>query len=92
ARIPSALAALHNFIMDHDPEEHIAEDLIDPIPGAHLDPIDMLPNQGDLMVGQRTEADSEAGYQRREQIAQAMWDQYVMVQNQRSLEEELRID
>jgi hypothetical protein len=92
ARIPAALAALHNFILDHDPKEHIDRNLIDPFPGAHLNPAELLATQGELSTERRTDADSDEGWQLREKIATAMWDDYVVICEQRSLAEELEIN
>ncbi|KAJ3744534.1 hypothetical protein EV360DRAFT_13721, partial [Lentinula raphanica] len=76
AQIPASLAALHNFILDHDPTEHIPTDLYDPIPGAHLDPAELSATQGELSVTRRTETETNAGWRFREEIAQAMWNDY----------------
>ncbi|KAF9063940.1 hypothetical protein BDP27DRAFT_1173299, partial [Rhodocollybia butyracea] len=76
ARLPASLAALHNFILDHDPHEHIERDLIDPVPGAHLNPAELLAFQGELSTERQTDAESEEGWQLCEQIAQAMWTDY----------------
>ncbi|KAJ3819391.1 hypothetical protein F5880DRAFT_1616510 [Lentinula raphanica] len=91
AQIPASLAALHNFILDHDPTEHIPTDLYDPIPGAHLDPAELSATQGELSVTRRTETETNAGWRFREEIAQAMWDDYVVICEQRILAEELAI-
>lgn len=91
ARIPAALGALHNFIMDHDPEEHVDHDIFDPIPGAHLNPEELVATQGELAVERRTDAESEEALYFRQEIAQKMWDDYVLYWEQRTLQEELAI-
>lgn len=91
AWLPASLAALHNFILDHDPQEHIECDLIDPVLEAHLNPAELLATQGELSTERRTDAESEEGWQLREEIAQAMWIDYVAICEQQSLAEELEI-
>ena len=92
AQLFAALIALHNFILDNDPTEHIEHNIMDPIPEAHIDPEDLQATQGEISVGRRSDADSEQGWQLREGIAQAMWNDYVVVRELRSLMEELQIE
>jgi hypothetical protein len=69
ARLPPALAALHNFIREHDPDELIDyEDINDPQPGARAD--------GSLATGTARAAEKAQVNTRRDQIAQNMWAQY----------------
>lgn len=91
ARIPAALAALHNFILDNDTKEHVEKDIVDPIPGCHLNPKELLTTQGELSVERRSDVELEVGWNLHEDIAKAMWDDYVLLCEQRSLEEELHI-
>jgi hypothetical protein len=77
ARIPAALAALHNFILDRDPTQtHVNRDVYDPSPGEHLNPEELLQSQGTTADTRLTEEESEEGRQIRDSIAQAMWEQY----------------
>jgi hypothetical protein len=70
ARLPPGLAALHNFIMTHDPadiEEYLTNpNLVDPQPGT----------QGILAEGYVERVEQERATEARDYIAQAMWDQY----------------
>lgn len=77
ARIPAALAALHNFILDRDTTQaHINKDVYDPSPGEHLNPEELLQSQGTTADTCLTEEESEEGRQLRDSIAQGMWEQY----------------
>jgi hypothetical protein len=68
ARLPAALAAIHNFIRDHDPLDIEADDgLFDPDPGAHT---------GELADGLPRAAERERANNRRDDIARQMWAQY----------------
>ncbi|GLB39524.1 putative nuclease activity [Lyophyllum shimeji] len=73
ARIPPGLAAMHNFIMTHDPTDIEAylddPDLIDPQPGAAGD-------VGVLAEGYVNRTERERATATRDSIAQAMWNQY----------------
>ncbi len=74
ARIPSALAAIHNFILDHD-EDDIKdfEDATDENPG-------ILPGReveiGSLSEGPADWREKQRASRKRDEIAQAMWDDY----------------
>ena len=48
AWLVSALCALHNFILDNDPHEHIDPSIEDPIPGAHVDAAELWATQGEI--------------------------------------------
>jgi hypothetical protein len=68
ARLPAALAAIHNFIRDQDPLDiEDDEDPIDPDPGART---------GELAQGLPRAAERERTNSRRDNIAQQMWVQY----------------
>jgi hypothetical protein len=68
ARLPPALAAIHNFIRDHDPQDiDDVEELADPDPGART---------GELADGITRAAERERANRRRDDIAQQMWAQY----------------
>ena len=68
ARLPAALAAIHNFIRDQDPLDIEGnEDPIDPDPGART---------GELAQGLLRAAKRERANSRRDNIAQQMWVQY----------------
>jgi hypothetical protein len=75
-----ALAALHNFIRLHDPEEieHLLKDprLQDEIAASSL---------GDLSDQVPTRADRQEAMQRRDEIAQQMWDDYLVELEARGL-------
>jgi hypothetical protein len=69
ARLPAALAALHNFIRIHDPNEigdFLQDPDLEPGPGHMGELADGFPN-----AAERHEANT-----RRDEIAQAMWIQY----------------
>jgi hypothetical protein len=77
ARIPSALAALHNFILKHDSiewKEVLAADVADPNPGARADTEDS--NFGDLAHGVTTAQEKQRSEARRDGIAERMWQSY----------------
>lgn len=77
AQVPAGLAALHNFIMQHDPEDietyitNTADDL-DPNPGAMHE----FNNYGALSTQAVTSAERTRATRHRDRIAQAMWTQY----------------
>lgn len=79
AKIPPALAATHNFIMEHDPEdideylEDNANDL-DPNPGA--------PHEHDFGVlfdRAVTAQEKNRATEARDRLAQSMWEDYQQV-------------
>lgn len=72
ARIPPALAAIHNFIREHDPDEirEFADVTFDPNPGF------VNHDHGTLANGRMTRADKERADVKRDEIAQGMWEQY----------------
>jgi hypothetical protein len=68
ARIPPALAAVHNFIRIHDPDEiHDFDDNTSR---------DLNPGYGDLAIGPANIAERNMASEKRDIIAQAMWDAY----------------
>jgi hypothetical protein len=73
--IPAALAALHNFILQHDSIEWAeilrAQDVKDPDPGVRPD-LDF----GDLARGATTAQEKCRSEAQRDKIAAAMWDSY----------------
>jgi hypothetical protein len=76
ARIPAALAAIHNFIIDHDPEELTTldhSDIDDLQSGAHF---------GSLAEGPASRAERARANSRRDEIAAAMWAQYMQLQEE----------
>ena len=79
ARIPAALIALHNLILDFDPFEHI-EALADENEDEYLDPMPRTENDGlgelstDMIVPDEEQEEAE---RRRDHIANAMWEQYL---------------
>jgi hypothetical protein len=68
ARLPAALAAIHNFIRDHDPEE--LNDL------SEAEDLERGFISGALADGQPGRAEREQANERRSEIASAMWIQY----------------
>jgi DDE superfamily endonuclease len=68
ARIPAALAAIHNFIRIHDPEELT----------SFTEPVDLERGfvSGELAAGQTRTAEKRRATTRRDEIAAAMWAQY----------------
>ena len=74
ARLPPALAALHNFIHIHDPNE-ICDFLQD---NSDLEPGYM----GELAEGFPDAVERQAANTRRDEIAQAMWIQYQVYHHQ----------
>lgn len=88
ARIPAALAALHNFILDRDnTQAHINKDVYDPSPGEHLNPEELLQSQGTTADTRLTEEESGEGRQLQDSIAQAMWEQYQETLSDRGIED-----
>ena len=68
ARLPAALAAIHNFICDLDPADlSDFQEVVDPQPGWH---------SGDLADGLLARAERDRANNRRDVIAGAMWVQY----------------
>lgn len=77
ARIPPALAAIHNFILKHDSLEW--EDILktvteDPNPGTRANNEDV--DFGDLADGPADDIEKTRSEARRDGIAQAMWESY----------------
>src|SRR6202040_321643 len=71
ARFPPALAAIHNFIWNHDPQDiDDVEVLADLDPGART---------GELADGITRAAEREWANCRQDDIAQQMWAQYLVV-------------
>lgn len=76
ARIPPALAALHNFILDHDQSDlDDFVDVIDENPGAA--------HYGNLATHHVTPAEKQRASLRRDQIAQSMWEDYQAILRER---------
>lgn len=71
-RLPPALAALHNFIRKHDPDD-IADfdDAEDPQPGMRAEP-----PEGQLAEGIPGRRERRVANERRDRIGQEMWTQY----------------
>ena len=78
ARIPAALCAIHNFIIKHDPAEDITltDDDNDNAPG---------PLDHDHEASAAAAAEIDTPSERRDNIAQAMWDDYLEVCRQRGI-------
>lgn len=86
AQIPAALAAIHNFILHHDPNEG-------PVPGGDSVHSNYVSQAGDEIVrdyrGEINEVVHEEVTNRRDTIAQHMWDSYQQVLLDRAGDEEL---
>ena len=67
ARLPPALAALHNFIRIHDPDE-----IVDILPPDNVD----IEATGALATELPGRAEHEQANHRRDLIARDMWNQY----------------
>ena len=72
ALIPPALAALHNFIRDYDPEEihNYDDEALDIQMGLPPEPA------GELGAGPATSEERARASERRDKIAADMWEQY----------------
>jgi hypothetical protein len=67
-RVPPALAAVHNFIRVHDPDE---------IHDFNNDAVsDLNPGYGELAMGPASIAERDEAGAKRDRIAQAMWGAY----------------
>jgi hypothetical protein len=75
ARVPSALAALHNFILQHDSLEWadlLDADVENPSPGSRGEDA----NFGDLARGETTPQEKRSSEAKRDVIAEAMYASY----------------
>jgi hypothetical protein len=68
ARIPPALAAIHNFIRVHDPEELAGFPESESFESGFI--------SGELAAGQTRPAERRQANTRRDEVAAAMWVQY----------------
>jgi hypothetical protein len=82
SRVPPALAALHNFIMEHDYEdlEELTGNIEDPIPGYQV-------TYGNLATTRPNRAEKLRSEAFRDQIAQDMWDSYQAILREREEQE-----
>lgn len=81
AQIPPARAAVHNFILDHDAEDLDGfNDVIDENPGAIPAPVI---GTGSLLQGPPGNREKDRASEKRDEIAQAMWDSYLRLQEER---------
>lgn len=91
ARIPPALAALHNFILDHDDTDlEDFADVFDETPGLARDQEEeeaARRDVGTLSDHRTTEREKALAAAKRDEIAQAMWEDY-----QRELHERGQFD
>ena len=80
ARIPAALCAIHNFIRIHDPakDEILTAD----------DDDDNMPIDHDHEASAAATAEIDMPSARRDGIAQAMWDDYLAICQQRGIRNE----
>jgi hypothetical protein len=82
ARLPPALAAIHNFICKHDPHDlDDYEDVEDPQPGLHAAG---GVGEGELSAGLPKAAERRQALARRNGIAQDMWEQYMAERSRRN--------
>lgn len=85
AQVPPGLAATHNFILDVDPHD------IDNYLDGDRDDLDPNPGQpqanefGTLAAGAVTRTEKNRATSKRDDIAQAMWDDYQQVMREREL-------
>ena len=87
ACLPLALAALHNFIRKHDPDD-IADfsNVEDPQPGMCVEPL-AAAGAGQLAEGVPQAAEKQRANERRGKIAREMWTQYQAELSRRNIEE-----
>lgn len=77
ARIPPALAAVHNFILEHDWEDiQDGGNIMDEEPGR-LPAVEL--HFGTLSQGPADQAEKDEASLRRDRIAQEMWESYQQV-------------
>ena len=87
ARVPPALATLHNFIRKYDPDNIADFDNVDdPQPGAHMEG-PAAAEEGQLADGLPGVAEREQTNERQDRIAQEMWTQYQAELSRHNLEE-----
>ena len=87
ARLPPALAALHNFIRKHDPDDIADFDNVDdPQPGARVEG-PAAAEEGQLAEGLPRAAERRQTNERRDRIAREMWIQYQAELSRRNLAE-----
>lgn len=82
ARVPTATAAMHNFILEHDSAEWdtiLRMDVEDPNPGTWGADGDF----GALARGATSEQEKERSEDRRDGIADAMWESYQNILRER---------
>jgi hypothetical protein len=88
ARIPAALAALHNFIQQYDPGDiHIYDEdedededvLLDFRMGPRPEDKNKDKDVGELGTGRVTSGETARANKRRDEIAAAMWEQYRLI-------------
>lgn len=86
AQVPPGLAAIHNFIMDVDPND------INNYLNGDADDLDPNPGQpqanefGTLASGAVTQTEKNQATRKRDDIAQAMWEDYQRVLRERGSE------
>ena len=83
ARIPAALAALHNFISIHNPHDQ-------PISSTTSDTVRMYDYVDEDFMATGAEADETD--LRRDMIAQKMWEDYVQLCEERGIDNEAAIE
>ncbi|CAK5262644.1 unnamed protein product [Mycena citricolor] len=82
ACIPAALAAIHNFILKHNPQDNIPDlATSDQSPGQSVDSerVAELRLEGELATERQTLEESAAGATLQDCIADAMWEQYQQI-------------
>jgi hypothetical protein len=73
ARLPPALAALHNFIWKHNPDDlNDIDNVEDPQPGTHAEGL----YEGQLAEGVPRASERQQAISIRSEIAQKIWLQY----------------
>lgn len=82
AQIVPGLAAIHNFILKHDPFDLMEYDTaVDREPGVSREDLDL----GELSTGPADDVEKTRAELRRDAIAQAMWEDYQKVLEDREL-------
>jgi hypothetical protein len=78
ARIPAALCAIHNFMRTHDTDDSLTEPEF----------MDHTLNDHDHDASAAVAAEADCSSERRDIIAQQMWEDYVRICSERESEEE----
>lgn len=83
AKIPAALAALHNFICTFDPDDLADEQTMDSVNNESLPPV--IPFNPQNLGTHIDAAESQCASDKHDQIAKDMWEDYVTEQQCRGI-------